>query len=95
MASSDFSAASAEFERLCQIVARLRAPGGCPWDQEQTNESILPQLIEEAYELYGCLPSSKRLSILNGADHRLSDPSLMTRAVTEAVDWLCQYVPRQ
>ena len=51
--------------------------------------------VEEAYELYGCLPSSKRLSILNGADHRLSDPSLMTRAVTEAIDWLCQYVPRQ
>lgn len=39
------------FKRLCDIVARLRAPGGCPWDREQTNESILPQLIEEAYEL--------------------------------------------
>jgi MazG family protein len=42
---------SASFERLCQIVAKLRAPGGCPWDREQTNESILPQLVEEAYEL--------------------------------------------
>src|SRR5438105_3166575 len=51
MAVSDFSSASNEFERLCQIVARLRAPGGCPWDRDQTNESILPQLIEEAYEL--------------------------------------------
>lgn len=39
------------FERLCQIVARLRAPGGCPWDREQTHESILPQLVEETYEL--------------------------------------------
>ena len=39
------------FERLCQIVAQLRAPGGCPWDREQTNETILPQLIEEAYEV--------------------------------------------
>ena len=51
MATRDFSSASREFERLCQIVARLRGPGGCPWDREQTNESILPQLIEEAYEL--------------------------------------------
>jgi len=51
MASSDFGSAAAEFQRLCGIVARLRAPGGCPWDREQTNESILPQLIEEAYEL--------------------------------------------
>jgi MazG family protein len=42
---------SAEFLRLCQIVARLRAPGGCPWDREQTHLSILPQLIEEAYEV--------------------------------------------
>jgi MazG family protein len=50
---SSFSTASDEFARLCQIVARLRAPGGCPWDREQTNESILPQLIEEAYELVG------------------------------------------
>ena len=52
---SPFGSASAEFERLCQIVARLRAPGGCPWDREQTNESILPQLIEEAYELVGAV----------------------------------------
>ena len=39
------------FEKLCDIVAKLRAPGGCPWDREQTHESILPQMIEEAYEL--------------------------------------------
>jgi nucleoside triphosphate diphosphatase len=50
-----FSRASTEFVRLCSIVARLRAPGGCPWDREQTNESILPQLIEEAYELVGAV----------------------------------------
>src|SRR2546430_12204480 len=43
--------AESPFERLCDIVAKLRAPGGCPWDREQTHESILPQMIEEAYEL--------------------------------------------
>src|SRR5436853_1691865 len=42
---------SSAFEKLCQIVARLRAPGGCPWDREQTNESLLPATIEEAYEV--------------------------------------------
>ncbi len=41
----------APFEKLCQIVARLRAPGGCPWDREQTNESLLPATLEEAYEV--------------------------------------------
>src|SRR5215470_1157708 len=39
------------FARLCDIVAKLRAPGGCPWDREQTNESLLPALTEEAYEV--------------------------------------------
>jgi MazG family protein len=39
------------FAKLCAIVAQLRAPGGCPWDREQTNESLLPPLIEEAYEV--------------------------------------------
>jgi MazG family protein len=43
------------FEKLCQIVAKLRAPGGCPWDAEQTNESLLPPLIEEAYEVAGAV----------------------------------------
>jgi MazG family protein len=40
-----------QFTRLCEIVAKLRAPGGCPWDREQTNESLLPAVIEEAYEV--------------------------------------------
>src|SRR6267143_4810596 len=39
------------FEKLCEIVAKLRAPGGCPWDREQTHESLLPATIEEAYEV--------------------------------------------
>jgi MazG family protein len=43
------------FEKLCKIVAKLRAPGGCPWDREQTNESLLPALIEEAYEVAGAV----------------------------------------
>jgi tetrapyrrole methylase family protein / MazG family protein len=36
---------------LIQTVHRLRAPGGCPWDQEQTPQSLRPYLIEEAYEV--------------------------------------------
>ena len=44
-----------EFERLCEIVAKLRGPSGCPWDREQTHESLLPQLIEEAYEVAGAV----------------------------------------
>ena len=39
------------FQKLCDIVAKLRAPGGCPWDREQTHESLLAAVIEEAYEV--------------------------------------------
>jgi tetrapyrrole methylase family protein/MazG family protein len=39
------------FEELVRIMHRLRAPGGCPWDREQSHESIKPYLIEEAYEV--------------------------------------------
>ena len=39
------------FEKLCEIVAKLRGPGGCPWDREQTHESLLPALMEESYEV--------------------------------------------
>jgi MazG family protein len=38
------------FERLVKIMARLRAPGGCPWDRKQTFESLRPYLVEETYE---------------------------------------------
>ena len=40
-----------EFERLVDIMRRLRAPDGCPWDREQTHETLKPYLIEEAYEV--------------------------------------------
>lgn len=39
------------FSELVDIIAALRAPGGCPWDREQTHESIRKSVIEEAYEL--------------------------------------------
>jgi MazG family protein len=40
-----------QFERLTGIMARLRAPGGCPWDREQTFDSIKPYLLQESYEV--------------------------------------------
>jgi nucleoside triphosphate diphosphatase len=39
------------FEEAVSIMARLRAPGGCPWDREQTFDSIKPYTLEEAYEV--------------------------------------------
>jgi len=39
------------FQSFVELIARLRAPGGCPWDREQTHESLKPMTLEEAYEV--------------------------------------------
>jgi putative redox protein len=48
--------------------------------------------VEEAHELHDCLRSAKRLSILQGSDHRLSNPAIMRRALDEALNWLIENV---
>jgi len=45
------SSTGERFERAVAIMERLRAPGGCPWDQEQTFDSIKPYTLEETYEV--------------------------------------------
>lgn len=45
------------FEALVALQARLRAPNGCPWDREQTHDSLRTYLIEEAYEVLDALDS--------------------------------------
>ncbi len=46
-----------QIERLRAIMHRLRAPGGCPWDAEQTHDSLVSNLIEEAYETVAAIKS--------------------------------------
>jgi tetrapyrrole methylase family protein/MazG family protein len=41
---------ASDFEAFVRVIARLRAPGGCPWDREQTHRSIAKNMVEEAYE---------------------------------------------
>ena len=43
------------FEELVEIMAKLRSQGGCPWDREQTHQTLRPYLIEEAYEVLDAL----------------------------------------
>lgn len=50
-ASMDETLRIRSFQRLHEIVSILRSPGGCPWDREQTHESIRKNLIEETYEV--------------------------------------------
>jgi len=59
----------ASFEGLQETVARLRSPGGCPWDREQTHESLRPGLVEEAYEAVSAIDRGD----LDGLQEELGD----------------------
>ncbi len=53
----DHAEAAQSLQRLLAIMARLRAPDGCPWDAEQTPESLKPYLLEECYETLEAIDS--------------------------------------
>ncbi|MGA3346951.1 MAG: nucleoside triphosphate pyrophosphohydrolase [Terracidiphilus sp.] len=53
--ASDPARAAALFQRSVEIMARLRAPGGCPWDREQSFDSIRKYTLEEAYEVFDAI----------------------------------------
>ncbi len=53
--TTDPARASALFEQSAAIMARLRAPGGCPWDREQSFDSIRKYTLEEAYEVFDAI----------------------------------------
>ena len=71
----DFGAA---FERLVGIMARLRAPDGCPWDQEQTLESLKPYVVEETYEVLEAIDEN------NVEHHREELGDLLLQVVFQA-----------
>jgi MazG family protein len=55
--ADEFELAGKKFEELLRIMARLRAPGGCPWDRKQTFDTIKTYLLEESYEVMDAIDS--------------------------------------
>jgi len=51
---------SATFNDLVDLMDRLRSPGGCPWDREQTYATLAPMLLEEAYEAFDALEEARQ-----------------------------------
>ncbi|MDT8318647.1 MAG: nucleoside triphosphate pyrophosphohydrolase [bacterium] len=51
------------FDGLIRIMKRLRSPEGCPWDREQTMESLKPYIIEEAYEVVEAIDGGNKVEI--------------------------------
>lgn len=54
---------SEKFVALCNVIAQLRSPQGCPWDREQTMKSIKPYTLEETYELLDAIDSDDNAAI--------------------------------
>lgn len=57
------------FQRLVDLMARLRAPGGCPWDREQTYRSLRPYVLEETYEVLDAIDRDDHADL----SHELGD----------------------
>lgn len=70
-------------ERLRQIMHLLRAPGGCPWDAEQTHESLVKHLIEEAYEVASAIQSGNRDEIVDELGDLLLQPVFHAEIASE------------
>ena len=52
-----------QLQRLVEVMNTLRSPGGCPWDAEQTHESLLKYLLEESYEFVDAVQSNNRIDM--------------------------------
>ena len=54
---------SSELLRLLEVMDRLRSPGGCPWDAEQTHQSLIKYLLEESYEFVESVEAQDRVAM--------------------------------
>lgn len=55
---------ASELDRLVSVMTRLRGPGGCPWDADQTHASLVRYLVEETYELVEAIETGSREDLL-------------------------------
>ena len=72
------SRAAESIDHLLAIMERLRAPGGCPWDREQTLQSLRPYVLEETYEVLEAIDGG------DVADHREELGDLLLQIVFQA-----------
>ena len=68
------------------VMDRLRSPGGCPWDAEQTHESLLQYLVEETYELYQAVEDDDRTAVREELGDVLLQVLFHARIAAEASD---------
>lgn len=75
------------FERLVAIMARLRAPGGCPWDREQTHASLRPFVLEETYEVLEAIDTNNMTELREELGDFLYEAVFLAQMSEEAGDF--------
>lgn len=79
--------------RLIEVVAQLRSPdGGCPWDLAQTPQTLIPYVIEEAYEVVDAIQSGDKKAIAEELGDLLLQVVLQTQIASEANDFTLEEV---
>ena len=68
---------------VVEVIDRLRSPGGCPWDAAQTHESLVPYLLEEAYETVDAIQSGNSTDLREELGDLLIQPLLHARLAVE------------
>jgi MazG family protein len=79
--------AADSFLRLVEVVAALRAPDGCPWDREQTLESLRPFVLEEAYEVLHAIESGDRKALRDEIGDFIFEGVLLAQLCAEHGDF--------
>ncbi len=79
--------AGERFDELVQIMARLRAPDGCPWDREQTLQSLRPFLLEETYEALEALDRNDSAGLREELGDLLFEVVFLARIAEDAGDF--------
>lgn len=73
-----------QFQRLIDIVARLRAPDGCPWDREQTIDTLKPFVLEETYEVLEAIDAHDHAALCEELGDFLFEAVFLAQLETEA-----------
>lgn len=81
--SPEVTRAANEFARLVQIIAKLRAPDGCPWDKEQTHFSLRRHLIEESYEVVDAIENGSDADLCEELGDLLMQPIMHAQIAEE------------
>jgi MazG family protein len=95
--------AGAKFDRLLEIMRTLRAPGGCPWDREQTHASLRPFVLEETYEVLEAIDSGSSASLREELGDYLYEAVFLAQiseeagefTIGDAVDAICDKLIRR